>query len=364
MYRLLLSLSLVLLVALLSGGVAESAEILSYERLSAENVNRELGPLLNGVRGGFVIGFTNGKNHKVYGFGSCNEGKEIRPDGNTLFEIGSLTKVLTCILMADLERDNKLSFDQPVHNYLSADIPVPELNGRRLTLFQLATHSSGMPRNADNLDQFVKYGKEPFHQFLGRCKLESLPGTKYSYSNAAYTLIGEVLENAGGKPYEELLAQRILQALQMNDTRIVLKDNDIPRLVQSFGKEGQAIAASPLSGGAAGGLKSSANDLLKLLDAAVERSDSRIHQDIALTMKRRFHISQNETACLGWFRNDSRDTYGKLGQIHGFSSAIEFSPSKRIGVLVLSSSLQVDAPALMRKCTRLVCGSRMQMELN
>jgi D-alanyl-D-alanine-carboxypeptidase/D-alanyl-D-alanine-endopeptidase len=363
LYRFLLSFSLVLLLSFLSGGFAESAAMLSYERVSAENVNREIAPLLNGLPGGVVVGFTNGKEHKVYGFGSCTEGKEIRPDGKTLFELGSLTKVFTGILIADFQRESNLSIDEPVRKYLPAGFPVPEMNGRQITLFQLATHSSGMPRNPDNLEQFVKYGKVQFQQFMGRCKLESIPGRKYSYSNAAYTLIGEVLENLGGKPYEELLSERILIPLQMNNTRIVLKEDEIVQLAQSFGKDGQAIAASPRSGGAAGGLKSCADDLLKLMDAAIERNGSNISCDIQETLKRRFQISRNEAACLGCFRNVSQDTYGKLGQIHGFSSAMEFSISNRIGVVVLSSTLQAEAPALLQRCAQLIYGGKRSASL-
>lgn len=358
MRRFLLSFWLLLLVLLLGAGIVLAARLIDYESLSAETVNRVVSPLLADAHGAVVVGFTNGHSHKVYGFGSISQSKKLRPDGKTIFEIASLTKVFTCILAADLQRENKLSFDAPVKNYLPAEPIVPGLNGRQLTLLQLATHSSGMPRNADNLEQFAKYGKAQFHQFLSRCKLESMPGRKYSYSNAAYTLLGEAIENAGGKPYEELLSARILLPLQMHDTHIVLKDSEIPRLLQSFGKDGNAIASSPTSGGAAGGLKSCADDLLKLMDAAIQKSDSNLHKDIQETLKRRFRISSNESACLGWFRNDARDAYGKLGQIHGFSSAIEFSSSRRIGIVVLSSTLRVEAANVLQKCSDLIYRSR------
>lgn len=363
MYRFLISFSLVLSV-LIAGFPAQAAVRISYEKVSAENVNRVLAPLMDGVKGAVVIGFTNGHEHRVFAFGSCTEGKELRPDGDTLFEIGSLTKVFTSLLMADFYRQGKLSFDDPVKKFLPEDLPVPELNARPITLFQLATHSSGLPRNADNLEQFVPYGVEPFHQFLRRCKLQSVPGRRYSYSNAGYTLLGEALENLGAKPYEQLLTERILNPLQMENTHIVLKEKDNAKLAQSFGKDGMPVNSSPRSGGSAGGLKSSANDLLKLLDAAIQKSNSQVHRDIIETTRRRFRFSQHEYACLGWFYNDILDTYAKLGQIHGYSSAIEFSRSKRIAIVVLSSGLQVEAPAVLHKCSQLICGEKFRMQLN
>lgn len=315
---------------------------------------------ISGKKGAVVVGITDGIHHFVYSFGTS---KQQQADEHTLFEVGSLSKIFTALLLADFWRNNKVSFDDAVKKFLPADVIVPQENGKQITLFQLATHSSGMPRNADNFEQFPKYGKVQFHDFLKRCKLVSPPGSKYLYSNAGFTLLGEVLECVGQRPYEDLLVAHILQPLRMDESRIVLDEEQTKKLADCFGKDGQEINSSPVSGGPAGGLKSSVHDLLLLLDAAIIKNENAVSKDIVETLRRRFSLSPSDSACLGWFRNDNRDTFGKLGQIHGFSSAVEFSPSRKLGFVVLSSTLQAEAPALIKKIASRISNNKIKIDL-
>lgn len=343
-----------LFIALLILFLQASALAAESQTLAAlptgEETSKILSPLVEGVSGGLVVGFTNGQQHRVYGFGKLSNAKNSTPDEKTIFEIGSITKVFTSLLLADMYRQRKLSFDDPVRKFMPPDLIVPELNGRQINLFQLATHSSGMPRDPDNLQKYAKYGKDEFHEFLRSCKLKSAPGTQYLYSNAGYRLLGEALENAANMPYEDLLRERVLSPLNLKDTKIILDDDSINRFAQGYGKDAKPIPNAPITGGPAGGLKSTANDLLLLLDAAMMQKKNPLESDFAQMCKRRFNCEPGESACLGWFRHNKSDSYGKLGQIHGFSSCVEFSPSKGVGIVVLSSTLQLEAARVLQKC--------------
>ena len=324
----------------------------SEEQIPDEKIiNKIVLPLVKKTNGALVIAFTDGHRHQILGYGCLDDETEIKANKDTIFEIGSLTKVFTGILLASLHRDNKLSFDDPVGKYLPKGTIVPDYQGKQLTLFQLATHTSGLPRDPDNFfPGRALYGREQFHAFLARCPLKSAPGTAYFYSNAGFTLLGEALENAGKDTYWHLLNNRLLTPLKLKDTQLVLTRQTTRRLAHGHDKFGQAIDCSPLSGGPAGGLKSSAPDLLLLLDTALQKKEGRITGDISQSCRRRFRLNRSEYACLGWFYNSTNDSYYKSGQINGYSACMQFSPRKQTGMVVLSATLQLEAEPIMQMC--------------
>jgi serine-type D-Ala-D-Ala carboxypeptidase/endopeptidase len=322
--------------------------------LRSAQLNRLMMPLLKKTNGALVIGFTDGRKHQFFSYGIKSDLERTRPDKNTIFEVGSLTKVFTSLLFVDLWQANKLSFDDPVAKFTPPDSHVPDYGGKQITLFQLATHTSGMPRDPDNFpSQSQAYGDHEFHAFLRRCRLLTPPGKKYLYSNAGFTLLGEALESAGQAPYWHLLKDRILDPLKMSDTMIVLDQGRLARLAQGHGKYGQILANSPSTGGPSGGLKSTASDLVKLLDAALQQDNSRIATDIAESCKRKFRLNRSESACPGWFYKADRDSYYKSGQVDGFSVCLEFSPSRRRGLVVLSATLELEAEPILKNCAAL-----------
>jgi serine-type D-Ala-D-Ala carboxypeptidase/endopeptidase len=311
-------------------------------------------PLAKKANGALVIGFTDGIKHRVFACGLKSETDRRRPDEKTIFEIGSLTKVFTALLLVDLWRDHKLSLDDQVRQFMSSRVNLLPRQAGRITLFQLATHTSGMPRDPDNLQpRTTPYGRGEFHAFLQRCHLESSPGQKYSYSNAGFTLLGEILEIAGNNSYEALLVERVVKPLNLQDTTIVLSRDRLSRLAQGHGKTGQVIASSPLTGGPAGGLKSTAADLLKLLDAALQKPHSKIAADIAGGCQHRVRLNRSESVCPGWFYNADRDSFYKSGQTDGYAACLEFSPARKRGIVVLSSTLELEAEPILNKCAAL-----------
>ena len=147
-------------------------------------------------------------------------------DGNTVFEMGSISKVFTGALLADMVARGEVKLDDPIAKYLPQTVKVPSRNGRQITLLDLATQSSGLPRLPSNMrpadfsNPYADYSVQQLYEFLSGYSLTRDPGQRYEYSNLGVGLLGHVLALRAGKSYEEILKERILDPLGMNDTRV------------------------------------------------------------------------------------------------------------------------------------------------
>ena len=159
--------------------------------------------------------------------------------GNTVLNIASITKVFTRLLLLDMVQRGDMRLDDPVQKYLPASVKMPMRGGRQITLLHLATHTSGLPR-----DRSGGCTPEDLYRFLSSYKLARDPGAEYEYSNLGACLLGQVIELKAGKPYRELLAERICRPLGMRHTCV----------------DPQALACRVPPG--AGRVLSTANDLL------------------------------------------------------------------------------------------------------
>jgi CubicO group peptidase (beta-lactamase class C family) len=196
------------------------AQSASNESLRAAMANR-VEVARNGV--GLIAGISTpeGRRYVTYGRTSRNGGGDPSPE--TMFELGSITKVFTSLLLADMVERGEVKLDGPVAMYLPKGVLVPGRNGKQITLADLATHSSGLPRDAANLNltqanPFATYGPAQLYDFLAQYRLTRDPGEKFEYSNLGASLLGHALTLRAGKGYEELLRTRILEPLEMKDT--------------------------------------------------------------------------------------------------------------------------------------------------
>src|SRR6185436_2931434 len=115
------------------------------------------------TKGALVIGVLQRGQQHVKGFG--HTASNAPPDGRTMFEIGSVTKVFTAITLARMNVEGKLALDDPVQQFLPKDVKLPEKNGHGITLKHLATHSSGLPRLPDNLFKVAKDKNNPYANY-------------------------------------------------------------------------------------------------------------------------------------------------------------------------------------------------------
>ena len=152
-------------------------------------------------------------------------------DGDTLFEIGSITKVFTALLLQDMIERGEMKLDDPVQKYLPNSVKMPTYQGKEITLLHLATHTSGLPRDDDG----------QLYAFLSHCALRQAPGTRLEYSNLGMGLLGHVIALKADKDYETLVVERICQPPGMDSTRITLPPELESRLAIGHAMPGSRV---------------------------------------------------------------------------------------------------------------------------
>ncbi|AOO82647.1 serine hydrolase [Bosea vaviloviae] len=264
---------------------------------------------------------------------------------DTIFEIGSITKLFTALLLADMAQRGEVGLDEPVAHLLPSEVSVPTRNGRDITLCDLATHRSGLPKRPTNLqprdpdDPYAHYTASELYEFLGEHELSSTPGDAYRYSNVGAGLLGHALaRRAGARDYETLLRDRILVPLAMNDTVIGLPPHLEQRLASPHDSSLEAIPLwnlNVLAG--AGALRSTAVDMLIFVEALGD-AQSPIGSMVSPIVTPR----EQGGLGLGAPHPNGGITIAHSGRTGGTRSHIRYIPEWERGIVVLSNS-NVDA---------------------
>src|SRR5579863_3830079 len=223
---------------------------------------------------GIVVGVIDGQGRRVVAYGSLAKDDPRTLNGDTIFEIGSMTKVFTSLVLMDMVQKGEVSVTDPVSKYLPASVKVPERNGKKITLQDLATQSSGLPRMPSNfkpkdaMNPYADYTADQLYEFLSGYQLTRDIGAQFEYSNLGVGLLGHVLSLRTGMEYEAMVRARVLGPLGMTNTRVTLSPEMKARL--AVGHNASLVAVpnwdlAVLAG--AGALRSSANDMLTFLAA-------------------------------------------------------------------------------------------------
>ena len=299
---------------------------------------------------GIVVGMIGPRGRRIISYGHLSQGNPQPLDGDTCFEIGSVTKVFTALLLADMVRKGEVALADPVAKYLPAGLKVPERDGHPITLLDLATHTSGLPFMPDGLPPFndsatEKYSSAQLSEFLARYELHSEPGTEWDYSNIGYWLLGQALAARAGMDYEDLLRTRIILPLKLKSTAITVSTKLKAKL--AVGHNAVLQPAPPFSAvpgyalmPAAGGLYSTTNDLLTLLSVAMGYKRSPMASSVSATLRTRRPAGENEQA-LGWVVIGKGDAQLIVhdGGSFGYASSVAWDPNNRVGVVVLSNQV-------------------------
>jgi CubicO group peptidase (beta-lactamase class C family) len=295
---------------------------------------------------GIVVGIVNpcGREFFSYGKTAKSEGQDV--DEDTVFEIGSIGKVFTALLLADMVEYGEVSFDDPIVRYLPPSINMPTFNDQSITLIDLATHTSGLdiiPENlapADELNPYADYTVEQLYEALSSTSLDHEAGTQYEYSNLGMGLLGHILSLQSGLDYEELVINRITDELGMSDTRIALIPEMQKRLAQGY-REGEPIPLwdIPTLAGA-GALRSTARDMLTFLAANMGLSESPLYAAMQVTHEPRFPVGSSMHVGLAWHMSKRGEIqiiehHGATG---GYWAFVGFSEDTKTGVVVLTNS--------------------------
>ena len=296
---------------------------------------------------GMVVGVIEPAGRRVVAYGMLAKNDKRPLGGDTVFEIGSVTKVFTSLLLADMVQRGEVKLTDPIAKYLPASVKVPERDGRQITLQDLATHTSGLPRLPSNLhpkdssNPYADYSVEQLYQFLSSYQLTRDIGSQYEYSNLAGGLLGHVLARRAGMDYEKLVLERICEPLHMNGTRIALSPEMKSQLATGHNAALYPVAnwdLPTLAG--AGALRSTANDLLTFLAANLDtKSPLAGAMAVMLSVRRPTGVSGLEIA-LGWhiFKRNGREIIWHNGGTGGFRSFLGYDLKRRVGVVVLSNA--------------------------
>jgi serine-type D-Ala-D-Ala carboxypeptidase/endopeptidase len=208
----------------------------------------------NRTNAAIVIGIVDPNGTQFYSNGKMSKANNSTVNENTIFGIGSITKVFTTILLADMVQDGPIKLNDPVDEYLPSNVKVPQYNGHKITIEDLATHTSGIPefppnycpgfakanpQTPDEKVQFLldlmsctkNYTFDQFYQGLSNTTIPREPGLKFEYSTFGSALLGNILTlKSNMSSYDELVAKRILNVLGMNSTSINLSDEQKSRL--------------------------------------------------------------------------------------------------------------------------------------
>jgi len=297
---------------------------------------------------GIVVGVIDAQGRRIIAHGSPAKGDQRSLDGDTVFEIGSITKVFTALLLAEMAERGEVALSDPVAKYLPEGVSVPERGGLTITLEHLAAHTSGLPRLPTNLkpqdaaNPYADYSVEQLYEFLAGYELPRDIGAQYEYSNLGGGLLGHVLALRAGMAYETLVRSRIGEPLRMKSTGIALSPEMKARLAVGHNA---ALDAAPnwdlptLAG--AGALRSSGNDMLMFLAAMLGHTESPLRPAVATTLAARkpTPVPDLEIA-LGWhiWLRGAKEVIWHNGGTGGYRSFAGFDPKARVGVVVLSNT--------------------------
>jgi CubicO group peptidase (beta-lactamase class C family) len=306
----------------------------------------------SGRRIGLVVGCLQGGEQRVVGYGRVRTDAQGTPGGATIFEIGSITKVFTGLLLADLAEQGMVGLDDPLAGYLPAWVRVPSVGGRQITLGDLASHAGGLPRDPRGMlrrwlvgrrNPYAGLSVQSLYAGLARTRLRRRPGERVTYSNLGAGLLGEALARAAGRPYEALVRERICLPLGMPDTVITPTGEQTARLATGHTRRGRPappLEISALAG--AGALRSTATDLLCLLRANLNPADTSLASPIERTQLPRLRAAKRVEVGLGWLIARPPGAAGPVlwhnGGTGGFRSFVGAAREAGAAVVVLSNT--------------------------
>ncbi len=324
-----------------------------------ELVDWQMGQLVDrGCVVGAAVGvIMEGKTQSFY-YGRVRKKNGQAPDPSTLFEIGSITKAFTGTLLADMVNKGMVRLDEPVQDLLPEGVTVPSLGERAITLEDLATQSSGLPRMPDNFqgpkgNPYVTYGTDEMYAFLNGYTLPRAPGTQYEYSNLGAGLAGVALSRRAGTPYEQLIFETICAPLGMTDTCIVLDEDRRARLAQGYSLAFDLLGLrvhhkqQPWDFDAfqaAGAIRSTLPDMMRFLAAAMG-GESGLRSAFDMAEEGRFQIGDSAHVGLFWHVSENEELGGPLvwhnGQTGGYHAFLGFVRKTGAGVVILANTAEM-----------------------
>lgn len=285
---------------------------------------------------GMSVGVATPAGARTYGYGRTSLGDERVPTAKTRYSIASITKTFTATLLARAAVEGRIGLDDDIRRYLPGDYPNLAFAGHPIRVRHLITHLSGLPRNVSDSSASVPGGtRARLLAELHHVVLDTVPGVRFAYSNAAAQLLGFILEDIHHRSFAQLVESRIARPLRMSSTRLALSGADRSRMAVGYDSSGKAIDVSRFEAlQAAGALSSTVTDMLAYLRWHAAERDSAVRLTHAPT------LSMGEYQIgLNWqmMSRDGRRTIWQDGGLPGYTSLAAFSPELDLRVAILTT---------------------------
>jgi serine-type D-Ala-D-Ala carboxypeptidase/endopeptidase len=296
---------------------------------------------------GAVVGVIDRNGPRVVAHGRIGATDARAPNGDTVFQIGSLTKPFTTLLLSDMVVRGEVKLDDPASAYLPSGVRMPQ-RGRPITLRDLAEHMSGLPSMPTNYvvgarpHPYEAYTVDQLYAFLSAYTPENEPGEVYRYSNLGVSLLGRLLAIRAGADYEPLLKARVLKPLGLASTSITLDASQTRRLAPGHDRYLQPVRTPEMvSLQASGSLRSTANDMLRLLQAYLGYRNTPLEE--AMNVQLREGRPQNgRTRGLSW--GGATGVANHEGGKDGYRCGVAFDRANGVGAVVLTNARTDDGP--------------------
>lgn len=332
-----------------------------------QRVDRLVQPYLdNDAFVGMTVGILQGGKQEVFGYGRISLGDERVPNGDTIYEIGGATTVLTGILLADAVLRGQVKLDEPAGELLPAGVKMPSKGNRPITLQDLSTHMSGLPRIPDNMkiaeptNPYADYSENDLYAFLNQHRLVREPGTQDEYSNLGQGLLGHLLCLKEKSTFEDLLRNRITEPLKMTSTRITIGKDLQSRFAPGHRGDGEPTSNwdLPVLTGA-GGVRSTVNDLLLFARANLEPPKDKLGEaiEMAWTIHQRPLKEGDQSVGLGWHVM-SDGTRWHNGRTGGYYAMILVDRKNQSSVVLLTNTAGRDVEQLAMDIFKMISGKK------
>jgi len=336
--------NLIVFICLLMFATASTQTI----RLPQEVVQSANDRIEYGLTPSIAIGIVDANGPRYYSFGSTKEGGE-KVNEHTIYEIGSISKTFTAILLAHMVEYGIVALDEPAQRFISEEeVKVPEYDGQKITMGHLSDHTSSLPRMPDNFapadpaNPYADYTVDLMNEFISGCELTRAIGSEYEYSNLAQGFLGHILAQQAGKSYEELMIEVIAEPLGMHETKVALDKNMKDNLAygHSSGVEVSNWDIPAMAG--AGGIRSSVHDMLIYLAANLGLVETDLYSSMGMTHYPRHSKANEAMVGLGWHirEGSTGDIVAHGGGTGGYSTFVGFVQETGTGVVVLTNSTE------------------------
>lgn len=301
--------------------------------------------IANGVTPSMAIALIDSTGTKFFHFGKASkDGKAV--DQHSIYEIGSISKVFTGILLAQQVLDGDLKLDDEINDYLPEGIKSTVMGDAAITFGNLTDHTSGYPRMPDNFtpanpnNPFADYTEDQMYAFISDYQPVREVGAAYEYSNFAQGLLGYLLALNKNSTYEDLLIQTIADPLNMKDTRIGLTERMQKNL--ALGHNGGEVVENwdiPTLAGA-GAIRSSTSDMARFIAANLGYIESPLKEAMALSHKARHNKAGDMSVAMGWHikKGADGDVIWHNGGTGGYRTFAGFVKESGVGLVLLTNS--------------------------